>query len=418
MSQLADQPRRVVGDPRRLGRIGREDGDLWFVGAINSGPPIAWSCIGLDGLDRTRGGNLPPKSASLLGPPAAKVLDEVRPAQDACDFLGDGSHVMGVDEEPRVSHEFRLRRVIARDHGRPAVHRFEQRQAQAFIQGGERKHLAATIEQTQNFVGNFPREHQRLGDPAILGIRSDASRIFRRQEAGDNQLMLPANVVAQQAIGVDQPPQVFPRVGARHAEDERPVDPELGEEKSLGFRQGLQGRREKRRIARALDIGHPASWDSEKAEQIGSRGLGDREQAVVASQPLEIAVKFRRGGRVGQMPFLEEERQEVIYHRRQGQSIQRPGRGRIIQADLEWAEDHQVIEMVGVRPREAIHCLFRRCGFGHHSRGGVRGDRETIEGEFRVEVEQEFRFRRVCDHRREQTGGVAPDPSAAAVGRL
>ena len=130
--QLLQQPRRVVRDPGRQRRQGREEGDP---------APRSASALERTGVRRLGGvlaGSARPGPVGRLLPGEAPGLDHgplaelTRPARvvEQPDQLGRQLAGIGdVEQQPRVADDLDLRRVVAGDHRRPAVHRLEDRAA-------------------------------------------------------------------------------------------------------------------------------------------------------------------------------------------------------------------------------------------------------------------------------------------------
>ena len=82
---------------------------------------------------------------------------------------GQLAGVGGVEQQARVADDLDLRRVVAGDHRRPAVHRLEDGEPEALIQRGEHERRAPLIQDPQRLVREPVGQDQLIGDAAVAG---------------------------------------------------------------------------------------------------------------------------------------------------------------------------------------------------------------------------------------------------------
>src|SRR5208337_1250466 len=168
-------------------------GTKTWLGTIRS--PSHWRFRGMGpwlGPSPCRGGGLRGRPTQLWGSGHRRLpqpLTQGRLVEHLDQPLRQLRGVVRVEGQPRLPHDLRLRGVPAHDHQRPAVHRLEDRQAEALVERWEDERGTVPVKQPQRLIGDPAQQQERSSDIPALGMIADGRGVVGRVLAGDSQLV-------------------------------------------------------------------------------------------------------------------------------------------------------------------------------------------------------------------------------------
>ena len=224
---------------------------------------------------------------------------------------GDARRRAGIEQRVGPAQHFGNRRVVGGDHRGAALHGFQHRQAEAFVQRREHEHGAGVVQRAQARIVDPAGNHQLVG--AEAGTAHLFAEVVGVADLVHHQLVAAAQRGIELRIGLQHAVEVLAVVAISRVQHERPADAERLHGRGNGFTVGLHV---EIRVRRGADVDHPLGGDTEDADRIVARRLGNRQEQVDVLQagkapPEPVGIGRRRIEVLGR----EQQRNEVVEHR-------------------------------------------------------------------------------------------------------
>lgn len=232
---------------------------------------------------------------------------------------GDGGRRRRIEQGIVASQHFGDGRIICRDHRRAAVHGFQHRQAEAFVQRREHEHRAGVVQGAQGVVVDAAGD-----DDFIVAEAGKAHLLAEAIEVADlvdDQLVAATQGRGQAGIGLQHAVEVLAVIAVAGIEHVGTADaqPLYRRAERLAV-----GQHAEMVVGRAGDVDDPFGRDAEDADGVRTRGFGDGQEQVdmlQACQAPPVPVGIRRY------------RVEVLGREQQGDKIVQDGHAQAVRQD-------------------------------------------------------------------------------------